>query len=56
MIIASGPCIIIDSDKEPEVRALVQPNSVSNGLKKIPKVERVPYAATMAHKAAATTI
>jgi len=55
MIIASGPCIIIDSDKEPDIRALVQPNSVSIGLKKTPKAERVPYAAIMAHKAAATT-
>jgi hypothetical protein len=56
MTIANEPCITIESDKAPEVSALVQPNSVSIGLKKTPKAERVPYITTMINRVAATTI
>jgi hypothetical protein len=54
--IANKPCIIQLSEKAPEVTALVQPNSVDNGLKKTPNVKNIPHINNIIKKAATTTI
>jgi len=48
----TNPCIIMESEKAPEVSTLVQPNSVNTGLKKTPKLEYVPKLAARIQKAA----
>jgi hypothetical protein len=50
------PCTIKDNEKAPEVAALVQPNSVSIGLKKTPNELRTPKLTNKIIKAATTTI
>jgi len=45
----------VESEKAPEVSALVQPNSVSTGLKKTPKAKYVPELAARIQKAATAT-
>jgi hypothetical protein len=45
----------MEIEKEPEITALLQPNSASIGLKKTPKAKKVPQTAYMIHRAAATT-
>jgi len=54
MTIDSKPCTIQESEKAPEVKALVQPNSVNTGLKKIPNVLYTPYIDIIIKKAATT--
>jgi hypothetical protein len=54
MTIDSKPCAIQESEKAPEVKALVQPNSVNIGLKKIPNESYTPYIVIIITKAAAT--
>jgi hypothetical protein len=56
MTIPSRPLMLMESEKAPEVTALVQPNSVSIGLKKTPKVEDIPQLINMIRKAATTII
>jgi len=43
-------------EEAPEIVALDQPNSVSNGLKKTPKVLDIPHATIWIQKAAVTII
>jgi hypothetical protein len=50
------PYTNMDSEKAPEVKARVQPNSSSNGFKKRPKAECGPNVITSIMKAAITTI
>jgi len=46
----------MESEGAPEIVALDQPNSVSNGLKKTPKVYVAPFAAAIMKKVATTMI
>jgi hypothetical protein len=50
------PYTITLSEKAPEVSALLQPNSSISGLKKTPKVNRVPKDTAWIQKADKTTI
>jgi hypothetical protein len=50
------PLRSIDNEKAPEVSALVQPNSVSNGSKKTPKLYDNPHITSKMKKLAITTI
>jgi hypothetical protein len=56
MIIPSTPFTIADSEKAPEVMAVVQPNSLSSGLRKTPKVLYIPHDITIIKKLAITMI
>jgi len=56
MIMPNNPCIIELMEIAPEISALLQPNSISNGLKKTPKLRREPNINIWIMAAAATTI
>jgi hypothetical protein len=50
----SKPNTNIEREKAPEIIAVVQPNSVSTGLRKTPKARYVPKTTVMARKETAT--
>jgi hypothetical protein len=54
--IPSTPLRNIATENAPEIIALVQPNSVNNGLKKTPKETVVPLDTAIISKATETTI
>jgi hypothetical protein len=56
MAMPNTPWSTEESEKAPEVMALVQPNSSNIGLKKTPKTKYKPHETTMIKKAPATTI
>ena len=56
MIMPNNPCIIKLIEMVPEVSALLQPNSIINGLKKTPKLRRDPNITIWIMAAAITTI
>ena len=53
-MILTIPKAIRASEKAPDVMALVQPNSLSNGFKKTPKVANIPCPISIMRKASTT--